>query len=157
MYVVVALAPLSVPAKYTVFCVLPKDKPPGKVPVVLLKSTAESELAVIATLIDAPALKVPNVPAEVEKVGACEIVRSALVERVAKPESFSILIKYVPPVAMVALIVTLVALFKVTLFGVIIAPEVLTNSKIVVAVNPVPVTVILVAVLGNAVVGDMPL
>ena len=157
MYVVVALAPLSVPAKYTVFCVLPKDSPPGNVPDVLLKSTAESELAVIATLIDAPASKVPNVPAEVEKLGAEEIVRSALVERVANPESFSILIKYVPPVAIVALIVTLVALFNVTLLGVMIAPAVLTNSKIVVAVNPVPVIAKLVAVLGNAVVGDIPL
>ena len=145
----VALVPLFVPAKYTVFCVLPKDSPPGNVPDVLLKLTAESELAVIATLIDAPPLKVPNVPAAVEKLGACEIVRSALVERVASPESFSILIKYVPAVA-VTFIVTLVALFKVTLLGVIIAPAVLTNSKIVVALNPVPVTVMLVAVLGNA-------
>ena len=152
----VALVPLFVPAKYTVFCVLPKDSPPGNVPDVLLKSTAESELAVIATLTAAPALKVPSVPAAVEKLGACEIVRSALVERVANPESFSILIKYVPPVAIVALIVTLVALFNVTVLGVMIAPAVLTNSKIVVALNPVPVTVKSVAVLGNAVVGDIP-
>ena len=152
----VALVPLFVPAKYTVFCVFPKDSPPGKVPDVLLKSTAESELAVIATLIDAPASKLPNVPADVEKLGACETERSAFVERVANPESFSILIKYVPPVA-VTFIVTLVALFKVTLFGVMIAPAVLTNSKIVVAVNPVPVIVKLVAVFSVAVVGDIPL
>ena len=88
----VALAPIYVPAKYTVYCVLPKDSPPGNVPDVVLKSTAESELAVIATLIDEPPVKVPNVPAAVEKVGACETVRSALVERLANPESFSILI-----------------------------------------------------------------
>ena len=157
MYVVVALAPLSVPAKYTVFCVLPKDSPPGNVPVVLLKSTAESELAVIATLTAAPAAKVPKVPAAVEKLGACETVRSALVERVASPESFSILIKYVPFVAIVAFRVTLVALFNVTLLGVMIAPAVLTSSKIVVALNPVPVTVILVAVLGSMVVGEIEL
>ena len=82
---VVAVAPLSVPdiTPVDVF----KDKPPGNVPLVLEYAIGASPVAATVAEIDAPAAKVPRVPAAVDHTGPSETVNTAP-ELTASPSGF---------------------------------------------------------------------
>ena len=94
-----------------------KDNPEGKAPEVTLNATVLSEVASTSKLAVPPCAKEPSEPEAVLKVGASDTVSKAVELLTAIPSGFSTLTKYVPSTVKVALIVSCVAEFLVTVSG----------------------------------------